>query len=64
MRVTRWLMLALGLAIVAGALALLVSGGGVGGEASLGPPLSEIDDESRARLERVLREADQEGREP
>jgi hypothetical protein len=55
-------MLALGLAIAAGALALLVSGGGV--EEAPGPPLSEIDDESRARLERVLREADQEDREP
>ena len=64
MRVTRWLMLALGLAIAAGALALLVTGGGGGSEGGLEPPLSEIDDESRARLERVLREADQEGREP
>jgi hypothetical protein len=57
-------MLALGLAIAAGALYLMASGGGGGSEAGLGPPLSEIDDESRARLERVLREADREGREP
>jgi hypothetical protein len=57
-------MLALGLAIAAGALALLVSGGGGDREGGLERPLSEIDDESRARLERVLREADQEGREP
>lgn len=55
-------MLALGLAIAAGALYLMASGGG-GGE-GLGPPLSDIDDESRARLERVLREADQEAGEP
>jgi hypothetical protein len=57
-------MLALGLAIAVGALYLMASGGGGGSGEGLGPPLSEIDDESRARLERVLREADQEGGEP
>ncbi len=57
-------MLALGLAIAAGAIYLLTLGGGGGIGEGLGPPLSEIDDESRARLERVLREADREDREP
>ncbi|MDH3212595.1 MAG: hypothetical protein OEM05_08930 [Myxococcales bacterium] len=50
---TRWLVLLLGLAIAAGAVYLLASGG-----EEDGPPLGEIDAPSRARLERVLREAD------
>jgi len=53
-RVTRWLVLLLGLLVAAGVLYLLASGGG-GGRAP-----DEIDDASRARLERVLREADRE----
>ncbi len=51
---TRWLVLLLGLLVAAGVLYLLASGGG-------GERVPDaIDDASRARLERVLREADRE----
>jgi hypothetical protein len=53
--VKRWLVLILGLAIAAGAAVLVASE--VGDDA---PPRGEIDDSSRGRLERVLREADRE----
>jgi hypothetical protein len=55
--VARWLALCLGLAIAVLALYLLASGGDRRpvGDA---PPLGEIDDASRARLERVLEDAD------
>ncbi len=56
---TRLLALTLGLAAAAAALCLLVSGTGQMPLAS-GPPLDEIDAESRAQLERVLRDADAE----
>ena len=56
---TRLLALTLGLAAAAAALYLLASGNGRMPVAS-GPPLEEIDAESRAQLERVLREADAE----
>lgn len=46
----RWLPLSLGLAIVATALYLMARGGG-------DRPLDDIDDASRAKLERVLGEA-------
>ena len=49
----RWLALALGLAIAGLALYVLVSSGGDG-------PSADIDAASRARLERVLEEADRE----
>jgi hypothetical protein len=49
--VKRWLALALGLVIAALALYVLASSGGDG-------PSGEIDAASRARLERVLEEAD------
>ncbi len=49
-RVKRWLAVPVGLALVALALYVLVAGG------RGGPPLDRIDDDSRARLERVLRE--------
>ena len=63
-RVMRWLALSLGLAIAAAALYLLVGGDAARPVAS-GPPLSDIDDASRARLERVLQEAERaEVREP
>ena len=56
---TRLLALTLGLAAAAAVLYLLVSGTGRMPVAS-GPPLDEIDAESRAQLERVLRDADAE----
>jgi hypothetical protein len=62
-RVKRWLVAILGLALAAGALVALVSGRGACGRAASrqqGPPHGEIDDASRAELERVLREAEQE----
>ncbi|MEE9609228.1 MAG: hypothetical protein V3U03_15920 [Myxococcota bacterium] len=53
---TRWLLVALGLGIAGAALYALVEGG-------RGPrPLDEIDDASRARLDRVLRDAEQQER--
>ena len=53
---TRWLLVALGLGIAGAAFYTLVEGG-------RGPrPLDTIDDESRASLDRVLREADREER--
>jgi hypothetical protein len=56
----RWVALSLGLALAGAILYLVVSGTrggpGRGGDA---PPLDQIDDDSRARLERVLREADE-----
>ena len=54
---TRFLALTLGLAAAATALYLLASGSGRTPVAS-GPPLDEIDAESRARLERVLLNSD------
>ncbi len=56
---TRGLLLILGLAIAAGAVYLLAAG--VEGE---GAPQDDIDASSRARMERVLREADREARKP
>ena len=56
---TRWLVLFLGLAIAAGAVYLLAAG--VEGERA---PQDDIDASSRARMERVLREADREARKP
>ncbi len=51
---SRWLLLVLGLAIgVAGLVALAR-------DSKTDPPLDEIDAASRARLERVLEEADRE----
>jgi hypothetical protein len=50
--VKRWLLLSLGLAIAAGALYALLAGDGGA------PPLDEIDDASRARLERALRQSE------
>jgi len=52
----RWLTLFLGLAIAAAAGFALVSRRGPYGSAEA-PPLDHIDDASRARLERVLRDA-------
>lgn len=49
--VNRWLILSLGLAIAAGAAYALLAGEG-------SPPLDRIDDDSRARLERVLRDSE------
>jgi len=56
----RRVVLPLGIALAAALLYLLFAGtrGGPGGGGDA-PPLDEIDDESRARLERVLREADE-----
>jgi hypothetical protein len=59
--VTRFLALTLGLAAAATALYLLASDSGRAPVAS-GPPLDEIDAESRAQLERVLRDSDAEFR--
>ena len=57
----RWLLLVLGLAIAAAALFALVSGEAPRlPEAGDSPPLGEIDADSRARLEQVLRDADRE----
>ena len=56
---TRLFALTLGLAAAAVALYLLASGDGRMPVAS-GPPLDEIDAESRVQLERVLRDADAE----
>jgi hypothetical protein len=50
-RVKRWLALVVGLAIVGAVLYLLAQGGEQ-------KPLGEIDEASRARLERVLEEAE------
>ena len=55
--VRRWLALAIGLAIAATALYLLAAGEPLRPVAA-GPPGGEIDADSRARLERVLEEAD------
>jgi hypothetical protein len=49
----RWLVLTLGLAVAATALYVLAGGGSGGGTA---PPLDEIDEASKQRLDRVLRE--------
>jgi hypothetical protein len=57
--VTRLLALTLGLAAAAAALYLLASDGGLSPVAP-DPPLDEIDAGSRAKLERVLRDADAE----
>jgi hypothetical protein len=57
--VTRLLALTLGLAAAAAALYLLAASDGRMPVAS-GPPLDEIDADSRAQLERVLRDADAE----
>ena len=51
---TRWLLIPLGLAAVAGALWVLAAGR-LGGD---GPPLDEVGAEDRARLEALLRDAD------
>ncbi len=56
---TRLLALTLGLAAAVAALYLLATRGGRAPVAS-GPPLDEIDAESRAQLERVLRDAEAE----
>ncbi len=54
----RILALVLGLALAVGAIFVLVSGGPGGGSREVAPPLDEIDDASRAKLERVLEDAD------
>ena len=57
----RWLLLVLGLAIAAGALFALVRGDSPRLPAAGGsPPLDQIDADSRARLEQVLRDAERE----
>ena len=56
---TRWLVLFLGLAIAAGAVYLLAAG--VEGDVA---PQDAIDASSRARMERVLQQADRESRKP
>jgi len=58
--VTRFLALTLGLAIAAAALYLLVSGGPPPPVASEAPS-AEIDAASRAKLERVLEQAETQG---
>jgi hypothetical protein len=58
--VTRFLALTLGLAIAAAALYMLVSGGPPPPVASE-PPSAEIDAASRAKLERVLEQAEAQG---
>jgi hypothetical protein len=58
--VTRLLALTFGLAIAAAALYLLISGGPQPPVASK-PPSAEIDAASRAKLERVLEEAETQG---
>jgi len=55
--VTRFLALTFGLAVAAAALYLLVSSGQPPPVASK-PPAAEIDDASRAKLERVLEAAE------
>jgi hypothetical protein len=52
--VNRWLILSLGLAIAAGAAYALLAAGPEGRE----PPLDRIDEASRARLERLLHDAE------
>ncbi len=59
-RVTRLLALTFGLAVAAAALYLLVSSGQPPPVATK-PPLTEIDAASRAKLERVLEEAETQG---
>ena len=60
-RVTRWLLLVLGLAVAAAGLFALVKGDAVRLPVASGPPpMEEIDADSRARLEQVLRDADRE----
>lgn len=60
-RVTRWLLLALGLAVAAAGLFALAGGDAVRLPVASGPPpMEEIDADSRARLEQVLRDADRE----
>ncbi|GAF69255.1 unnamed protein product [marine sediment metagenome] len=54
----RWLLLPLGLGIAAVALYVLVSMGAGGPVASGPPPLDDIGDASRVRLERVLLDAE------
>ena len=66
-RVKRWLIAMLGLALAAGAIIALVSGRGPRGAGTTReqePPHGEIDDASRAELERVLREATHESGSP
>jgi hypothetical protein len=58
--VKRFLALTFGLAIAAAVLYLLVSGGPRSREASK-PPSAEIDAASRAKLERVLEQAETQG---
>lgn len=53
---SRWVLLLLGLAIGGAGLFALASGD------RTGPPLDEIDAESRARLERTLEEANRQSR--
>jgi len=55
----RLLALTLGLAIAGGALYLLISSGSP--PVASKPPSAEIDDASRAKLERVLEEAETRG---
>ena len=52
----RWLAWTVGALALAGGLWALAGGGSQGG-----PPLDDIDAESRARLEAVLREAEEPG---
>ena len=54
----RILAIVLGLGLAVGAVYVLTSGGPGGGMREVEPPLDEIDDASRAKLERVLEAAD------
>ncbi len=57
----RWLLLALGLAVAAAGLFALAGGGSFRLPVAGGPPpMEEIDADSHARLEQVLRDADRE----
>jgi hypothetical protein len=60
-RVNRWLLLVLGLAVAAAGLFALAGGDAFRLPVASGPPpLEEIDADSRARLEQVLRDAERE----
>ena len=59
----RWWLLPLGFAIAVAALFALLQGGPTLLPVATGPPpLDDIDDRSRERLDRLLRDAEAEGR--
>lgn len=61
--VNRWLLLVLGLAVAAAGLFALAGGDSLLLPVASGPkPLEDIDADSRARLEQVLRDAEREER--